>query len=241
MFNHMKIQQLQQNLEQAQQQENHFKAQMEVSLVFFVCDCFYKSCCGGPALRTGREKSSRRHQYHHETTSRLPSVISVVLLLSYFYKSCCGGPAHRTRREKSSRRHQHHHETTSRLLSVISVQDQQKQLRAQLQQLQQQQQQRQMTPQQQQQQANSVSQQQVAANQQRMMRPAISNNPGLRHLLQQVSFDILRQERVDPSSNQGYRLLQLGCSLYPGQVVSRFAMAELLVINSVWLFPFLQL
>lgn len=31
MFNHMKIQQLQQNLEQAQQQENLFKTQMEVS------------------------------------------------------------------------------------------------------------------------------------------------------------------------------------------------------------------
>lgn len=33
MFNHMKIQQLQQNLEQAQQQENLFKTQMEVSTI----------------------------------------------------------------------------------------------------------------------------------------------------------------------------------------------------------------
>lgn len=32
MYNHMKIQQLQQNLEQAQQQESMFKAQMEVNV-----------------------------------------------------------------------------------------------------------------------------------------------------------------------------------------------------------------
>lgn len=42
MFNHMKIQQLQQNLEQAQQQENLFKTQMEVSTVSRLFSPSYK-------------------------------------------------------------------------------------------------------------------------------------------------------------------------------------------------------
>ncbi|CAG2058174.1 unnamed protein product, partial [Timema podura] len=63
-------------------------------------------------------------------------------------------------------------------------QEQQKMLRAQLQQMtQQQQQQRQMNPQGMQ----NTQQQQSNQQQQRMMRPQLANNPGLRHLLQQVS------------------------------------------------------
>ncbi|CAB0009203.1 unnamed protein product, partial [Nesidiocoris tenuis] len=72
-------------------------------------------------------------------------------------------------------------------------QEQQKQLRAQLHQIQAQQQQQQQVQQQQVQQQQVQQQQlrgmaptaQPGPQQQRMLRPNISNNPGLRHLLQQ--------------------------------------------------------
>ncbi|BES98939.1 Mediator complex subunit 25 von Willebrand factor type A [Nesidiocoris tenuis] len=86
-------------------------------------------------------------------------------------------------------------------------QEQQKQLRAQLHQIQAQQQQQQVQQQVQQQQVQQqqVQQQQLRGmaptaqpgpQQQRMLRPNISNNPGLRHLLQQPQYRINMQQQM---------------------------------------------
>uniref|UniRef100_A0A1B6CVS5 Uncharacterized protein n=2 Tax=Clastoptera arizonana TaxID=38151 RepID=A0A1B6CVS5_9HEMI len=78
-------------------------------------------------------------------------------------------------------------------------QEQQKQLRAQLQQMQQ----RHMAPQNSQQQPGVNPQQPISnPQQQRMMRPGISNNPGLRHLLQQPQYrqQVLGMQQQMPRS-----------------------------------------